>query len=531
MAARKATPESLPSMLSPTVSRSASPSSAPPRISREPMPRLPTPRSSTPPPHRTIDSSSDSDSSPARPNPDRNMSSTHAVVKAHSTKPPTLTKGILSPLVVNEFVIACINYHDYKDTADNRKVKTILRCFADPRVKVWLGTKGVHEQVSKMKFEDFMIEFKKRFLPPDWELTARNDLLKSRMKDAETFSEWATEVQVLNALLVDTKGHFDLTRMRHILEAGMVDTLQRDYGSDEKAKAIPLDDFDAWLTEVIRLDVKRVYDRKKSLELATEQFHAEKCKMQSHDEERATKKAHGEGHKPYSKPNSSASASSSHAASSSSFTPLPKLTKEEKELLRKHRGCNKCRVFYAGHYSNDCTTGYPDAATYKALTAADADKAVAATKQPKSSYKPKPVAVVMPPIEDDSDSADSEEDLDRSVSPSPNPAPIVEHFYWDCLVEGPATNLPLHVIALMDNSSHLVLIDEDLVQKMEMRRRKLHEPQSISLAVGTDSSSSTTITEYVKLCTISLDQTWVSRIVRALVVPGLCAPIIWVYRG
>lgn len=46
---------------------------------------------------------------------------------------------------------------------------------------------------------------------------------------------------------------------------------------------------------------------------------------------------------------------------------LPKLTEDERELLRRHEGCSKCRSFYADHRPEKCKKGYPSPYTLSPL--------------------------------------------------------------------------------------------------------------------------------------------------------------------
>ncbi|KAH9041461.1 hypothetical protein EDB83DRAFT_2318210 [Lactarius deliciosus] len=57
----------------------------------------------------------------------------------------------------------------------------------------------------------------------------------------------------------------------------------------------------------------------------------------------------------------------------------PKLTDEERRLLREHEGCFKCRVFYAGHRADKCTASL-SGENYQTLTVQDALKAKPGTK-------------------------------------------------------------------------------------------------------------------------------------------------------
>jgi hypothetical protein len=39
---------------------------------------------------------------------------------------------------------------------------------------------------------------------------------------------------------------------------------------------------------------------------------------------------------------------------------LPKLTEDQKGLLRRHGGCLKCRCFYVDHDTDKCKNNYPN---------------------------------------------------------------------------------------------------------------------------------------------------------------------------
>ena len=97
------------------------------------------------------------------------------------------------------------------------------------------------------------------------------------------------------------------------------------------------------------------------------------------------------------------------------------------------------------------------------------------------------------------------------------------HLEWRCRVDGPLVSDSRVVTALIDNGSPSVLIDEDLVAKLGLRRRKLPAPQRARLAMGDEE---VVLTEWVKLRTFSEDQKWTARVVRAIVTPGLAYPVI-----
>jgi len=47
---------------------------------------------------------------------------------------------------------------------------------------------------------------------------------------------------------------------------------------------------------------------------------------------------------------------------------LPKLTQDEKKLLKHHKGCLKCRCFYANHDTGNCKNNYPNPYMLSPLT-------------------------------------------------------------------------------------------------------------------------------------------------------------------
>jgi hypothetical protein len=68
---------------------------------------------------------------------------------------------------------------------------------------------------------------------------------------------------------------------------------------------------------------------------------------------------------------------------------------------------------------------------------------------------------------------------------------------------GPAVDFPIPVRALIDDGSHLVLITPELVDRLKLRRRRLHVPETVDVAMSDSSTSEQTLTEYVHLSCIS----------------------------
>jgi hypothetical protein len=101
------------------------------------------------------------------------------------------------------------------------------------------------------------------------------------------------------------------------------------------------------------------------------------------------------------------------------------------------------------------------------------------------------------------------------------------HLIWPCLLTGPSSSSFECIDALIDHESHLVLINEDIVTKLGLRKHKLHhEIQANSAFLVPSSSSSLTFTEYVHLSPSSVNHDWTSHTIHAIVAPNLVMPLL-----
>ncbi|OAX30745.1 hypothetical protein K503DRAFT_806793 [Rhizopogon vinicolor AM-OR11-026] len=71
---------------------------------------------------------------------------------------------------------------------------------------------------------------------------------------------------------------------------------------------------------------------------------------------------------------------------------------------------------------------------------------------------------------------------DECIAPFKTP-----HFLWDCQLDGPSLSSSLCVQALIDHGSHVVLIDEKLVDRLGLRRCRFSKPEEVSVALQGDS--------------------------------------------
>jgi hypothetical protein len=100
------------------------------------------------------------------------------------------------------------------------------------------------------------------------------------------------------------------------------------------------------------------------------------------------------------------------------------------------------------------------------------------------------------------------------------------HFIWPCLLTGPCSNSFEHIDALIDHGSHLVLVDETIVKRLGLHKRRLHTEIQANSAFMNNSTSSFSFSEYVLLSPSSLNHDWVSHTVHAIIAPNLAVPLL-----
>ncbi|KAH7917164.1 hypothetical protein BV22DRAFT_1026885, partial [Leucogyrophana mollusca] len=418
--------------------------------------------------------------------------SKNATVEHHDpSKPPVLTVGILTPEVVRTFELSCRQFFQQKSVPDIEQVQCIAWGMRDVRLQDWyLNDK---DEIDQYSFPQFMTQLRLHWLEADWQSKIRMKVLGSRQGNCP-FYEWAIDLQSSNAILRDDPAYLSLDQLRFQMEANMHPSL-RTKCEHEKASTEKV--FNKWVVLVKRLDEKRQAR-------LLEQQQAIETYVRTKD----TKK-------PFIRPTPTSTYSS--APNPSTFKRLPTLTIAERQLLREHNGCFKCRCFYSKHQSSSCPVGFPSADNYKPLTERDALAAKpSGSRSTVAAVTVDDVAAVIMPSAVLGEGSES----DEYVAPF-----FVPHFEWFCHLSGPNVSSPLCVEALIDDGSHAVLIDAAIVSKLGLRRRRLPKPASVSVALG-EKKSSFELTEYVKLSCTSTDSVWTSRVVRALITPQLCTPLL-----
>ncbi|KAG2746933.1 hypothetical protein P692DRAFT_20781250, partial [Suillus brevipes Sb2] len=409
------------------------------------------------------------------------------------TKPPFLTPGDITPEVLRTWEMGCRQYFKHKDIPAEEQVGKVAWGMQEPSVQEWYLND--QDRMDKLKFNEYMSEVRAYWLPWDWADTTRQKLLSSS-QGSKAFSDWAVEVQTLNALLRGTTSHLTELNLRYHLEAHMQDDLRTEYRT-ENVKEIK--EFRPWTEKIRLLDEKRLRGIA-NLEAA---FKAERLKNVG--EKKLTSS---------SQYNSKASRTTT--GKTGAFVRVPPLTEEERSLLRENGGCFKCREPFQKHTTATCDNGFPDGATYKPITAASiaAKKSKKDGKTVASVEVANMVAVVMP-----SAALGNGTDSEECVAPLTTPLLL-----WDCLIDGPTSSS--RVKALIDDGSAAVLIDEKLVTQLGLQRRKLHTPMPFNVALSGEGKDSFLLSDYVRLACISIDSRFTSRSVRAIVAPNLCTPLL-----
>jgi hypothetical protein len=142
------------------------------------------------------------------------------------------------------------------------------------------------------------------------------------------------------------------------------------------------------------------------------------------------------------------------------------------------------------------------------------------------------VAAVMPLINKSSVLGGNEPVSDDSMSPHVDDlvsCPLsVPHLRWKAAVHIPDTvSLRMHTVdTMIDNCSHLVLIDEKTVSRLQLRRHNLHKKISIDVALKNDSKKKIALKEWVRLKLYDTDNVWAAQSVRAVIAPGLCTDVL-----
>lgn len=258
------------------------------------------------------------------------------------SRPPILTDGDITPKVVRGFENHCNTYFlNAKDGVDDeKKVTRIIGCFENILVDDWAQVE--RDRLIELTFETFMKEFRRRWLPHNWEQAVRTKMPNSRLDPSQKFETWAAQILSHNVSLRNTTSHMNESQLRTQLEAAL----------DEELRAMATEqnidtetDLRLWMTKIGDIDNRRQLDRKRMADFFENSMRSAKRQNTGNR---------------FPPPSSTAPSRSAYPRGSSLPPPAgntypPKLTDDERRLLHEHEGCLKCRVFYAGHRADKCT--------------------------------------------------------------------------------------------------------------------------------------------------------------------------------
>ena len=517
-----------------------------------------------------------------------------ATVKFHDghKTAPVLTSGDVSPAIVAQFLEYVNTYFTKAKVLEVDKVKNILTSFHDIKIDNWIKNNRERFIVDTYTFENFTTELRKRFLHPQWENTIVRNVVNSKMSPTESFVDFANRIMQGNNLLIGTESRLDSNQLRAKLDENMASYLADKIarlcpGDRERITAIEI--FEDWYDEIATIDREATDDLKRIADFAAERM----TKRQRVDpppplrESRIPNTSH---HRPRYPLTGGNAVRPYHAAMpgptqpntySRKRTRCPPLTPEEKELLQKHGGCNKCRKFYVSHSTFQCPDDFPDPETYVALTEQMAQQsmakaAIASTynsPHPSSSFLPSSSSFIpappsssystphltssymAPPATPFTSSSFIEDtptqttapttsqpsiaavlpsttqtftlgngDSDTESSPSIVSPISVPHYIWRANILANA-EFPTTLECLLDSGAHLVLIRPETVADLGLRIHKLHTPECATLAINSQPQTFL-MYNYVVLGLSSLNNAWTSRPVRALIAANLCTNVL-----
>ena len=256
----------------------------------------------------------------------------------------------------------------------------------------------------------------------------------------------------------------------------------------------------------------------------------------------------------------------------------PKLTPDKGSFLVNNHGCSKCQKAYIFHTKFDCPNDFPKGSGYKVITQATTDAAqhvhksrskkpvgaiattsMNATAGPSAhpvtsimGYSSNPTRYVVnyssAVLTDDKDMdelASSEgckhthaaaivENIDVAapnhgcpLTVKTNPvAPItVPHMFWHALVL-PPDSLPLQFDYLLDIGSHLVIIQDQLVDDLKLCCQKVQNAIISELVIQPDVPKVLEFNKYVKLKLYDSSGTYTVKTMHAVISQTLCTPVL-----
>ncbi|KAJ6480058.1 hypothetical protein DFH09DRAFT_1214781 [Mycena vulgaris] len=276
---------------------------------------------------------------------------------------PILEAGVITPEILYLWRCACQKYlKNCKERTADDLVSFVADEMCEPILEKWYMASQTHTDA--LKLDAYITELGSLVSERGWEGKMCRKVLGAKMAIGQKFADWAYDIQNVNAILSQAAPVFAIAdpELKNILDAGLTETLQADLDTEPVLST----ELNAWISEVKGRDDHLKFETGRMQEL----IDAQPAKSS-----------------PKGKPSLADGLSSPKPSLALRLTaPPPKDTilKMKKVLLDLHDGCRRCRKFYIGHRTLNCDGDFPDAATYRTLTQADAIAQAAALRTSKN---------------------------------------------------------------------------------------------------------------------------------------------------
>ncbi|KAF7329409.1 hypothetical protein MKEN_00202600 [Mycena kentingensis (nom. inval.)] len=275
------------------------------------------------------------------------------------------------------------------------------------RPKSFLST--IAASIPGMPWATLMDKMRDALLGDDWASSLRAKFSRRRMRDDETFADFANSIRSLNALLANRPEALSDDKMRSILEANV----NMDLDAEMRENAESLENattLEAWCLLVEKVDKKRRINNAR----------LDRLLAQKEKENRRPRTSGGGSSKSFrgaSNNNASSSAAAPNKSSQYPGPPIPPLDPSQRTRIIVNKGCLRCRLFYTDHIATQKVCPLPDPNNLPDISeeaaAAARAKFEAAEQQGKSKGKTKAVNVV---YREASDSEEYNDDTSSELS-------------------------------------------------------------------------------------------------------------------
>ena len=104
----------------------------------------------------------------------------------------------------------CLRYFSIKTVPAGECIARVIHSLESPGMQDWIRIHAIH--ISALTFDNFIGEFKKKWLPKNWEHDIHNKVIG--MQGDRTFWEWQNELRNNNILLTGLPDHITLDNLR-----------------------------------------------------------------------------------------------------------------------------------------------------------------------------------------------------------------------------------------------------------------------------------------------------------------------------